>query len=469
MHGYHGRYRRIDLATGTARDLPLAPDVLRQVIGGVGLGTWILLQESTAGYDPLAPAAPLVFAFAPLAGTQLNTTAKAAVVSKSPLTGRLNDAMISSGFALAGKGAGADALVIVGACAEWSTLYISAAGIEIVPTPDWRGLSAAAVQTALHAQRGQDWCVVATGPAGENQVPFATLSHDGRHAGRGGTGTVLGSKRLKAIAVRGGSMPGSAHPDQVAALRDALKQASLGPGTEKYRTTGTLGNLLVFNRLGILPTNNFQQGSHAQAAGLSAERMFAEGKVVRTTCADCMIGCEKRITTKNGQSARVEYENVYALGPLLDIWDMEPVIEASQHCDEVGLDTITFGATLAFARECAQRGLLDEPALRRPAREILMEAIDLTARREGYGALLALGSRTLAARVGQGSAGFAPHVKGLELPGYHPGGLQTLGLGLAVGSRGADHNKSGAYDLDLSGTVDRFKLDNARIEQMVEI
>jgi aldehyde:ferredoxin oxidoreductase len=451
------------------QDVPLAADVLRHVIGGVGLGTWILLQESAPGYDPLSPAAPLVFAFAPLAGTQLNTTAKAAVVSKSPLTGRLNDAMISSRFALSGKGAGADALVITGACQEWSTLYISPGGIEIRPTPAWCGLTAAEVQTALHGSRGEDWCVVAIGPAGEHGVPFATLSHDGRHAGRGGTGAVLGSKKLKAIAVLGGAMPPVAHPERVATLRGTLKQASLGPGTEKYRTTGTLGNLLVFNRLGILPTRNFQEGSNDAAAGLSAEKLFAEGKVVRTTCADCMIGCEKRVTTANGKSTRVEYENVYALGPLLDIWDMDTVIAASQRCDDVGLDTITFGGTLAFAQECVAKGLLEEPALGRPAREILLDAIDSTARRAGYGALLALGSRALSLRIGQGSAAFAPHVKGLELPGYHPAGLQTLGLGLAVGSRGADHNKSGAYDLDLSGTVDRFALDTRRIEEMVEI
>jgi aldehyde:ferredoxin oxidoreductase len=469
LFGYHGRYRRIDLATATARDIALAPEVLRQVIGGVGLGTWILLQESSGAYDALSPAAPLVFAFAPLAGTQLNTTAKAAVVSKSPLTGRLNDAMISSRFALTGKGTGADALVIVGACDRWSTLFIRPEGIEIRPTPEWRGLSAADLQTALHAQHGDDWCVVAGGPAAEQGVPYATLSHDGRHAGRGGTGAVLGSKRLKAIAVRGDVMPPTAQPEQVSVLRHALKQASLGPGTEKYRTTGTLGNLAVFNRLGILPTRNFQSNHDGAADGLSAERLFAEGKVVRTTCADCMIGCEKRVTTADGKSTRVEYENVYALGPLLDIWDMDTVVAASQRCDDVGLDTITFGATLAFAQECVQRGLLDAPALLRPAREFLIEAINLTASGEGYGALLGLGSRALSQRIGQGSAAFAPHVKGLELPGYHPGGLQTLGLGLAVGSRGADHNKSGAYDLDLSGTVDRFTLDTERIAEMVEI
>jgi aldehyde:ferredoxin oxidoreductase len=469
MPGYHGRYRRIDLATGRATDVPLAPEVMRQVIGGAGLGTWLLLRESAPGYGPLAPEAPLVFSLAPLTGTQLNTTAKASVVSKSPLTGRLNDAMISSRFALSGKGAGADAWVISGACAALSTLFISPEGVEIRATPELAGLPAHAAEDAIHARWGEEWAVVAAGPAAEHGVPYATLSHDGRHAGRGGAGTVLGSKRLKAIAVRGGDLPPSADPERVTALRQALQLASQGLATEKYRTTGTLGNLLVFNRLGILPTRNFQHGFDEAAVNLSAEKLMAGGRVTRTTCADCTIGCDKRVKAGDGRLTRIEYENVFALGPLLGVWDMERVITASQRCDEAGLDSITFGGTLAFAMECAQRGLLEEPALLRPAAELLPRAVDLTARKEGYGALLALGSRELARRVGQGSGAFAPHVKGLELPGYHPAGLQTLGLGLAVGARGADHNKSGAYDLDLSGTVDRFRLDAGRIEEMVEI
>ncbi len=188
----------------------------------------------------------------------------------------------------------------------------------------------------------------------------------------------------------------------------------------------------------------------------------------RATCADCMIGCEKRHVSPSGIATRIEYENVFALGALLDVWDTEAVLAASRLCDHYGLDTISTGGTLAFAAECAERGLLDVPVRFGDAAGLL-DAIGHIARREGYGALLARGSRALAAHVGGDSADFAPHVKGLELPGYHPAGLQTLGLGLAVGARGADHNKSGAYDLDLSGDVDRFALDSARIAAMVEL
>ena len=474
MQGVHGRYWSIELNDGSSRLEALAPAIQQRFLGGIGLGCWLLLHESSGKYDALSPAAPLVFAFAPLAGTALNTSAKAAVLSKSPLTGRLNDAMISSGFALSGKGAGADAIVVKGQCAEWSTLFVEPGGVTLRSTPHLLGLDAEEAARRIKAEWGEDFDVVSIGLAGENGVPYASLTHDQRHAGRGGTGAVMGSKRLKAVAVRGRDMPTVADPSRLDEHREALKQSSLGPATEKYRTTGTLGNLLVFDRIGILPTRNFTATGNESAHALSAEGLFEEKRVRRATCADCMIGCEKRYVAADGSTTRLEYENVFALGSLLGIWDLETVLEASRLCDEYGLDTISTGGTLAFAMECVERGIFPEvqgevPDLRFGDGAALLNAIHKIARREGVGELLALGSRALAQRIGQGSEGFAPHVKGLEIPGYHPSGLQTLGLGLAVGTRGADHNKSGAYDLDLSGTVDRFSLDTERIGAMVDL
>ena len=469
MHGYHASYRLIDLADGSCREVPIEPAVLQNYIGGVGLGVWLLLKESRGNYDALAPEAPLVFAFAPLVGSALNTSAKAAVLSKSPLTHRLNDAMLSSGFALAGKASGADAIVVKGACREWSTLFVEPSGTTIRATPELEGLSAAETETRIHEDWGEEWNVISIGPAGDKGIPFALMSHDGRHAGRGGTGTVMGAKKLKAVAVKGGRPTSVADSSALAEIQARLQKNSLGAATEKYRTTGTLGNLLVFNRLNILPTLNFRGKSTEEAQGLSAEHLFREKKVHRATCADCMIGCEKRVTGRDGKPVRMEYENIFALGSLLGIWDADLVLEASQLCDRLGLDTITMGGTLAFAMECVERGLLDLPDLRFGNGAILLDAIRKTAAREDYGELLALGSRALAQRVGGGSEAFAAQVKGLEMPGYHPGRLQTLGLGFAVGSRGADHNKSGAYDLDLSGRVDRYQLDEERIAEMVEI
>lgn len=469
MYGYHGNYLKIDLAGEAREQVPLDDAVLRACIGGVGLGTWLLLKESAGAYPAFAPEAPLVFAFAPLAGTALNTSAKAAVVSKSPLTERLNDAMLSSGFAISGKATGSDAIVIGGACAEWSILFVEPEGISLRPAAHLLGLSAEETEGRIREAHGEEWSVAAIGLAAENLVPYALMSHDGRHAGRGGTGAVMGAKKLKAIALRGGCATTVADREAFGRIQAGLKKRSLGHATEKYRTTGTLGNLLVFNRLNILPTRNFQAGSFDKALGLSAEHIFTAHNVERTTCADCMIGCEKRVIGRNGASVRLEYENVFALGSLLGIEDADTVLEASQLCDHYGLDTITTGGTLAFAMECVEKGLLDLPDLRFGDGEVVLEAIHKIARREDYGELLALGSRALSRKVGQGSEAFAAQVKGLEMPGYHPARLQTLGLGFAVGARGADHNKSSAYDLDLSGEVDRFRLDSERIGEMIRL
>ena len=471
MYGFHGSYRRIDLARGTAEDVALSPAVLRRYLGGVGLGCRLLLHETRGAYDALEPSAPLLFSFSPLAGTALNTSAKAAVLSKSPLTQRLNDAMISSTFALAGKRSGVDALVLRGACADWSTLFVEPGGVTLRPTPELCGLSAGETARHIAAEHGAGWSVAAIGLAGEQGVPFATLSHDGRHAGRGGTGAVMGAKRLKAIAVRGDMATRVADPARFEDIRRRLQERTQGQATDKYRSTGTLGNLLVFNRLGVLPTNNFRAGSDARAEQLSAEHLYSSRVVQRASCADCSIGCEKRVTTADGATVRLEYENFFALGPLLGLWDADVVIEASRRCDAYGLDTISTGGTLAFALECMQRGLLVLPGLRLPAPgsegAFVLEAIERIARREGYGAQLARGSRALAREIGPAAMAIAPQVKGLEFPGYHPARLQTLGLGLAVGTRGADHNKSGAYDLDLSGRVDPGALDTGRIAAMV--
>ncbi|MCA8962529.1 MAG: hypothetical protein KDC38_18515, partial [Planctomycetes bacterium] len=201
VHGYHGQYLRVDLSTGTASTIAIPASVLRRVIGGVGLGAWLLHRECPVDADPLAPEAPLIFAFSPLVGTPLTTSAKFAVVAKSPLTGMITDALSSSHFAIAGKKLGFDALVFVGACATPS-IWVDGA----LERTDLWGRSAAEAEGAL-ADRGR---VAAIGIAGENGVRYATISNEGRHAGRGGLGAVMGSKRLKAIVVRG-STPTSLH------------------------------------------------------------------------------------------------------------------------------------------------------------------------------------------------------------------------------------------------------------------
>jgi aldehyde:ferredoxin oxidoreductase len=226
--------------------------VLRRTIGGAGLGTHLLSELGPDAGDPLAPDAPLAFVFSPLVGTPLTTSAKFAVVAKSPLTERLNDALASSHFAIAGKGTGNDAIVVRGACDEPSALVVDEHGPRLVPAGDLWGLSAAQAEAALRERLGPAYRVAAIGPAGERLVRFATVSHDGRHAGRGGLGAVMGSKLLKAVAVRAHRRAPVHDPAALLAAAKDLRARSFGPATAKYREAGTLSNLLTFNALSAL-------------------------------------------------------------------------------------------------------------------------------------------------------------------------------------------------------------------------
>jgi aldehyde:ferredoxin oxidoreductase len=455
MFGYHGRYLRIDLTDGATRPVALPEGVLRRFLGGVGLGTYLMHREAPPGVDPFAPAAPLIFSLSPLVGTPLTTSAKFAVVAKSPLTDRLNDALSSSHFAIAAKRAGFDALVLTGACARPSVLVLDDGAVRLEPADDLWGLSAEEAAARLTERLGPAFHTAVIGPAGENLVRYATISHENRHAGRGGLGAVLGAKKLKAVAVAGSRRVEVADAEAVVAAARELSRRSFGPATAKYRELGTVANLLTFNRFAALPTRNFQQGTFEQAEALSGEGLNAARRVARRSCAACTIGCE-HIYAADGGGVRLEYESLFALGPLCGVGDRDAVLRAARLCDRLGLDTISAGASIAFAMECAERGLLDEPGLRFGNAEAMLALLEQIGRREGLGGLLAEGTRRAAAVIGGEAPDFAPHVKGLELPGYEPRALQTMALGFAVGSRGADHNRSGAYEVDFSARADRL-------------
>src|SRR5688572_1597721 len=472
LYGYHGSYLRIDITAGSASRVPLADATLRDFLGGSGLGVRLLLDEGAADVDPLAAEAPLVFAFSPLVGSPLTTSAKFAVVSKSPLTGRINDSLASSGFAVAGKRCGCDALMIVGRAAALSVLIIEQDGSEearvrLVPAAAYRGATCQDTESGLRAELGPAYRIASIGPAGEHLVRYATISHDGRHAGRGGSGAVLGAKNIKAIAVRGTRRVDWADQREVTAISRDLSKRSFGPATAKYRELGTATNLLTFNRFNALPTRNFQSGSFEEAAKLSPEELGATRTKTRESCVACTIGCEHIYsinpksqiadpTSQGGaEGVRVEYETLFALGPLCGVGDADVVLRASRRCDELGLDTISTGGTIAFAMECVERGWLDAPWLTFGNGDALLRAAEGIGSRQGLGHLLADGSRAAAHAIGHHSIAIAPQVKGLEMPGYEPRALQTMALGLAVGARGADHNRSGAYEVDFSDKVDR--------------
>lgn len=461
--GFHGRVLHVDLTTGTHHVEPLEERVLRQTIGGVGLGTWLLLQSGAAECDPLAPEASVVFALSPLVGTPLTTSAKFAVLSKSPLTHRINDALSSDHFAIEMKRCGYDAVVLRGSAPALTTLHLDGDQVTFHDAEPLRGLSAEEAEERLRTTHGKPWRFFGIGPAGEAQVLYATASGNGRHAGRGGTGAVFGAKRLKGVLVRGRGHVPLHNADAVTALGKELSTRSLGAATSKYRELGTIANVLTMNRLGALPTRNFSEGHFEGADAVSGEAFHEQPEKMRAHCAACTIGCEHVFKTKRGQGVRLEYEGLFALGPLCGIDDREIILEAAALCDALGLDVISAGGVVAFAMECAEERLLpDAPRFGDGAG--LLALLRAIGAREGLGDLLADGVRAAARRLGRGAERFACHVKGLELPGYEPRALQAMAVGLATGARGADHNRSGAYEEDFRAGGDRLRADASKGE-----
>src|SRR5207248_1874597 len=241
--------------------------------------------------------------------------AKFTVAAKSPLTGRLNDSLSSSHFALAARRAGCDALVLVGACPAPSLAVVDDGRVRVEPAADLWGLPSDEATEALARRLGPRFHSAVIGPAGENRVRYATISHENRHAGRGGLGAVMGAKNLKALAAAGTRRVEVADPAAVVAAARDLSKRSFGPATAKYRELGTVANLLTFNRFAALPTRNFQQGTFEGAESLSGEQLNAARRVARHSCAACTIGCEHIYAAPDGP-VRLEYESLFALGSL---------------------------------------------------------------------------------------------------------------------------------------------------------
>jgi len=466
--GWHEALLHVDLTHRTFERRPLPRDVLEAFVGGVGLGAWLCLEAGGADIDDaLDPAAPLVFASSPLVGTALATSAKLAVVGRSPLTGLLSDGLTSSDFAIALKRCGVDAIVVVGAAAMPTELVIDDGAVGFHDAAHLAG------RPASDCQR-DGFETAAIGVAGEHLVRFASISNASRHAGRGGLGAVMGAKHLKAISIRGRQPTHVAVPRAVADRARALAARSLGPETAKYRELGTVANLETFERLGVLPERNFLSTRPSQPRSAGVTTVERAGASRRRSCAACRIGCEHRFVSgaepfAGAEGVRLEYESAWALGPNIGVDDRAHVLAAAARCDALGLDAISAGGTLAFAMEASRSGA-DSRAdfgIDFGEGERVPALLDDIAWRRGAGELLAEGSRRAAAALGLDT--IAMHVKGLELPGYDPRHLQAMGLGMTVGTRGADHNRSGAYELDFSTKIDRTRLALADVPAVVEI
>jgi aldehyde:ferredoxin oxidoreductase len=473
MSSFFGRLLVVDLAARSAKVAPLDASLCRQFLGGVGLATRLLWDYAQPDCDPLGPENAMVFATGPLTGTMAPSASKYAIATKSPLTGYIGDSLSSGGWPLSLKRAGYDAMVVLGAAEVPTYLFVDDDRVYFRPARRLWGAKCWETEDGIRRELGDDGVsVAAIGPGGERLVRYACVGNDyGRQAGRTGPGAVMGSKKLKAIAVRG------TRPVRVADA-ETLRRASLdlyaraqGAATTKYRTLGTPGNVLALDALAALPALNFRQSTFDGAEAVSGERFNEQYKSKVVACDGCPIACDHiyRVTEGAyvGTQVAMDYESLYALGPLCGVNDPSAILKASELCDQYGLDTMSTGVCVAWAMESTERGLITRDDaegldLRFGNGAAVVSMVEQIGLRRGLGRLLGEGVKRAAASVGGGSEHWAMHVKGLELPGYEPRSLKTLALGLAVGTRGACHNRSAAYEVDLSAKVDRLSADRSR-------
>ena len=467
MYSYNGRILHIDVGTQKTRVEEVSPEFLKKYLGGAGLASRFVYDNTPKGCDPLGPENVLCFAISAFAGTTMPVGTKHGVASKSPLTGFIGDSLSGSHFSEMLKRAGWDGLIIKGKAPKWIVLFIDDDQVQFLDASPYLGMGTIETQKAVRKTYGDDENirVASIGPAGENLVLYAIIDNDGRQAGRTGNGAVMGSKMIKAIAIRGTHPITVADPQGI--MRETLKliQVSQGPATQKYRILGTPTNVLNMNKMGTLPTRNFQQTTFEQAEEVSGEHMHDQYTVKAVGCSGCSIACEQWAEVKEGKYkgaiAGLDYESLFALGPCLGIGSLPPIIRLAQLCDELGLDTMSGGVVVAWAMECYEKGILskeecDGLELNFGNDEAAVALVQKIAHREGIGNLLADGTKRASAKVGKGSEHFAMHSKGLEMPGYDVRGMKTFAMGLAVGTRGPCHNRSLVYEVDVKGTVNRF-------------
>jgi aldehyde:ferredoxin oxidoreductase len=425
MYGWIGKFLEIDLTTGEITQRDLATNLLRMYLGGRGLGVKVLSDRLDPGTDPFSPENILIFATGPFTGTRIPASGRHAVVTKSPLTGTIFDSNTGGFWGVSLKQAGYDCLIIKGKAAQpvWLKIWGHQVSLEKADSLWGRGTRET---TALLAKYGRVACI---GTAGENQVKFATIMNDYFHAcGRGGLGAVMGSKNLKAITVQGaGIKPAVAETllfqkylDDITRLLVANPVSS--KGLSNYGTA-VLVNLI--NYMHLMPTANFCKVSFDKAAALSGEKIHETYQVKKTPCYRCPIAC-KRSTSEDLEIP--EYETIALCGASCECDDLQAIMELNRLCNELGLDTITTGSTLACYAEL-------EGVVLTPAQMIAL--VKQIARREGVGRFLGEGSYHYARLKGRPEVSM--QVKGLELPGYDPRGALGLALSYATSNRGGCH------------------------------
>lgn len=448
------RYLDIDLTAGSITPKILPEAIFRLYPGGSALATYLLLQEMAPGADPLGPENVLVFAVSPLAEVPIAGISRLTVTAKSPLTGAIGDSQSGGYFPNELKKAGWDAVVVRGRSDRPVYLSIRDGEAELRPADHLWGKVTGEVQDLIHAELGDTKTEVAqVGPGGEQLVRFASvITMANRANGRTGMGAVMGAKQLKAIAVRGTGKFTAADVEALRALSGSIKQRlENNPEVSGIGQYGTAGGVNAQNESGGLPTYNFRTGHFGEsAAKISGETMYETILKERDTCFACAVRCKRVVEVPGRVDPRYggpEYETIATFGSYCGIDDLAAVAEANQLCNMYGLDTIACGATIAFAMELAEQGILTPaesgiPDLRFGNAEAMLRLVDLIARKEGIGAVLAEGTARAAKQIGRGAEQYVVAVKGSDLPAHMPRVKRSLALIYAVNPFGADHQSS---------------------------
>ncbi len=445
-----GKILRVDLAHRKASVEPLPGGDAALLLGGCGLATKYLFEELRPGTDPLGPENKLIFMSGPLTGTLSPSSGKYNAVTKSPLTGLWGQSGSGGKWGRELKRSGYDGIIIEGASEKPVCLVINDGKVEFRDAAELWGKNVFDTTTMLEQELGKGFCIACIGTGGENLVRYATIMNERHRAlGRGGFGAVMGSKKLKAVAVKGDRKIPIFDQDAFEAAAkvasDFISESLLKMTLEVYGTSMVLD---LVNVKGGLPTRNWQSGVCTYADMINAPTLNEKLLVGRKACYACPIACGRLVDIKAGKFAikgeGPEYESIGTFGPMCDISDIEAITYAHILCNDLGLDTVSAGSTIAFAMECYEKGILNKKTT--GGKEILFGDVDImvdlvrcTAAREGIGDLLAEGTRLMAAQLGGGSERFAMNVKGMELPAYDCRATKITGLAYVTANRGGDH------------------------------
>jgi len=455
MYGYMGKILRINLTTSTITEEFPDKETLRKYLGGAGLATKILFDETEPGIDPLGPENKLIFMTGPLTGTNSPSTGRYSVVTKSPLTNGWGQANSAGFWGRDFKRSGFDGVIFEGQAPKPMYLLTEDGKAELVDASEIWGKNTSETTKILREKHGPKFNVTCIGIGGENLVKYAAIMNDcdeenwGRAAGRCGVGAVMGSKNLKAIASKGTMKIPVADPEayRIEAKQrfDWVNQSILKMTLEVY---GTATMVDLVNVKGGIPTKNWQTGVFENADDINGQAINDRILVKRKPCFACPIHCGRLAEIKSGpfksKGEGPEYETLCSFGTMCGVDNLEAITLAHFLCNEYGLDTISAGSTVAFAMECYEKGILKDEDLNGldfswGNAHLIVDIVEKIAKREGIGDLLAEGTMRMAEKLGQGSERFAMHVKGLELPGYDSRAAKITGLAYAVANRGGDH------------------------------